>query len=95
MGRAPRPAYLDRRKDNGTTMYRLQVFMPGDDAPIETTSLPRGGDVLQRVSLLLRQFSGCDRIEVFAGSLRLFNVEGGGAETRGTIDACPGTARYH
>lgn len=76
-------------------MYRLQVFMPGDDAPIETASLSRGGDVLHSVSLLLRQFSGCDRIEVFAGSLRLFKVEGGGAEARDTTDAYPGTERHH
>lgn len=76
-------------------MYRLQVFMPGDDAPIETATLPRGGEVLEMVSLLLRRFSGCDRIEVFAGSLRLFNVEGGGAEARETIAPYPGATRYH
>lgn len=69
--------------------------MPGDDAPIETASLPRGGDVLQGVSLLLRRFSGCDRIEVFAGSLRLFNVHGGAAEARETIDDDTGKARHH
>jgi hypothetical protein len=76
-------------------MYQLQVFMPGDDAPIEMATLPRGGDVLEMVSLLLRQFPGCGRIDVFAGALRLFSVEGGSAEARETISSYPGVARYH
>ncbi|WP_369061699.1 hypothetical protein ABOZ73_06555 [Caulobacter sp. 73W] len=76
-------------------MYRLQVFMPGDDAPIEMTSLPRGGEVLDMVSLLLRQFPGCDRIEVFAGALRLFSIEGGSDEARDPLANGFGAARYH
>ncbi|MDG2520266.1 hypothetical protein P7B02_01840 [Caulobacter segnis] len=76
-------------------MYQLQVFMPGEHAPIEMTTLPRGGEVLETVSLLLRQFPGCDRIEVFAGALRLFSVEGDSAEARETISSHPVVARYH
>lgn len=76
-------------------MYQLRVFMPGDEAPIEMATLLRGGEVLEMVSLLLRQFSGCDRIEVLASSLRLFSVEGGRGEAREAFDADRGFARYH
>ena len=56
-------------------MYTLRVFQPGDPIATETLVRERAADVLESIPILLARHSGCERIEVHAGALKLFSVD--------------------
>lgn len=56
-------------------MYHLRVLHPGSSIPTETLSLKQASEVLIRIPELLARHTGCERIEVVAGTTPLFAVD--------------------
>ncbi len=64
-------------------VYALHVFYPDDSGPRHIEHLFDAKEVLTRVSALLEEHEGCERIVVFQTATRLFSVDCHGNSTPG------------
>lgn len=56
-------------------MYRLEVFHSGSARPAHRELVHRASDAMERISALLREHEGCQKVVVFLDETRLFAVD--------------------
>lgn len=56
-------------------MYALEVYFPNEDSPRHVESTTSASEVLARVSTLMAEHDGCEKVVVYLGSTRLFSAD--------------------
>lgn len=66
-------------------MYELQVFHAGSDFPTERVWVSQAAEVLESIPKVLQRHSGCERVVVSKGALKLFSVDCAGNRIEDTV----------
>ncbi len=56
-------------------MYELTVFCPDVERPTEKRSFENAADALAAIPKLMEDHPGCERVEVYLNTTRLFTVD--------------------
>ena len=59
-------------------MYRLEVYFAGDRYPRHVERTQSAPEAMARISRLIDEHDGCERIVVYLGAMRLFSVDSKG-----------------
>lgn len=57
------------------TGFELRVFHAGEVAPRRVVRLANAAELVAAIPELLREHAECERVEVYAGTARLFSVD--------------------
>jgi hypothetical protein len=55
-------------------MYLLRVYFAGEATPRKIVEIGRAREVLEQLPLILAEHRDCERVDVMAGTARLFSV---------------------